>query len=1164
MRPWLRYCIVLLVLCVSWLLFTSLRENYGNLERARNNASFASLMSLETQKSHNIDNMETTKTTESNISLEGKRIAIIGAGGYVGSGLLEYLEKSGADVTGFDRAPNIPSLPQIQKMSSSEIPDDVLHSFSVVVYLGGLTGRIASMVAPIVLENENINDPINLARRMMKSQVLIFASTSAIGEGSGTFPIYEDSVIKEDMLDPYTKSMYYREKQMRKLSMESPNSPQLIATRFGTVIGHSMGQRVDMVHMALVKSAHMTGVLNIQHGETSRAILALKDLVRAMATIATSPTKCKQRMEVFHLSSFNTVILSVANEVAMQTGARVNIKSHERESPDFVGFSLLNSKFEETFHFKFNETQYSCVRDLIENVPDSITGKGPHQVPPVPVMDGFGNATHSMRCPVCGGYHLQETLDLKAQPLANDFLGTIQEAEKSERFPLKLVRCRSCNHLFLSNMVDRSSLFSKYLYESGTSRTLSKYFEWLADKIAKLTRPKAEKLGRPYAVLEIACNDGSQLDKFKALGWETYGVDPAANIVPKAVEKGHKVEVGFWGIGKYDHLPPPEHLDVILAQNVFAHVPKPVEFLKACKDVMGDDTNLYIQTSQCQMHQDGQFDTAYHEHISFFTGHSFQRAAELAGLHITNFEITPIHGDSCFVSFKKKGHDAMPTSDGLQRRLDAEVGEGMTTDFFYSKYGERAKFTRDWINKQLVGLQNSGYTLGAYGAAAKGMVLLHFLTNVPSKRWKISFVVDDAPMKQGKYCPGTDIPVLSTKSLGEMANGNSIALVVLAWNFWKEIADNIRREMKGKTKEILILLPFPHARIVRLKIDETENEDVILNIPYYPKSWPQKIGMSTHGRRQALLLSHFYNEHMMLPYWISHHAHMFDKAILVDYASTDNSVDLISQLAPSTWKVVNSTRGYEFDAEYCDIEIMAWENTDPLAWKIALTTTEFLIHSSLRQALHTIEISDKEFKIAMENHGAAYNFPAAWIVGDDSNQLLKFTSLPSQRSVMTNSKPMWGPASRYIHVEGKKSRTEVDHSVVGVSTSTSFAYKPGRHSILTQGVDKKWSSLGKSVAGGFVMKYLWSPWPESMMRKFQIGSKVPERDMKEGKGRHHTQMSSSPFDIRRIGEIRDMDIQSALTDLHIVTMDKEKFFFNMWHEALVPEVPLYELTNKTQ
>ena len=69
-------------------------------------------------------------------------------------------------------------------------------------------------------------------------------------------------------------------------------------------------------------------------------------------------------------------------------------------------------------------------------------------------------------------------------------------------------------------MVDRSSLFSKYLYESGTSRTLSKYFEWLADKIAKLTRPKAEKLGRPYAVLEIACNDGSQLDKFKALGWE--------------------------------------------------------------------------------------------------------------------------------------------------------------------------------------------------------------------------------------------------------------------------------------------------------------------------------------------------------------------------------------------------------------------------------------------------------------------------------------------------------------------------------------------------------------------------------------------------------------------------------------------------------------------
>ena len=75
-------------------------------------------------------------------------------------------------------------------------------------------------------------------------------------------------------------------------------------------------------------------------------------------------------------------------------------------------------------------------------------------------------------------------------------------------------------------------------------------------------------------------------------------------------------------------------------------------FLKSCKDVMGDNTVLYIQTSQCNMHQTGQFDTAYHEHISFFTGHSYMKAAELSGLHITNFEITPIHGDSCFVTFR--------------------------------------------------------------------------------------------------------------------------------------------------------------------------------------------------------------------------------------------------------------------------------------------------------------------------------------------------------------------------------------------------------------------------------------------------------------------------------------------------------------------------------
>jgi len=192
------------------------------------------------------------------------------------------------------------------------------------------------------------------------------------------------------------------------------------------------------------------------------------------------------------------------------------------------------------------------------------------------------------------------------------------------------------------------------------------------------------------------------------------------------------------------------------------------------------------------------------------------------------------------------------------------------------------------------------------------------------------------------------------------------------------------------------------------------------------------------------------------------------------------------------------------------------------------------------------------------NHGIAYRFPAAWIVGDDNQHLLKYVSLPLQRSVKTDAKPLWELASRYIHIEGKKSRNDINHGIVGASAATSFVYKSGRHAILFQGVEKKWTE------GGFIMKFLWSPWPESMERKFQIGGKIPERDIKRGRGRQHTQMVGQ-FDIRRIGKMHDENSQGPTTDLRVVNMDRggDTFFFNMWHEALVPEVPLYNFRNKT-
>ena len=658
---------------------------------------------------------------------DSRRVGIIGAGGYIGSRLHDRLLELGHDVVGFDRDPRLDrTTPPIVHQASHQINDAVLKGFDVVVYLGGFTGRVAcdTHTAEQTIA-ENVKDPVALARRLTTDQTLIFASTSAVMEGFGDTPANEGFTPKEGLLDRYSASMLARERAMRRLSDErGADRPRLIGLRFGTVIGNSPGQRTDLSHMALVKSAYTTGVLNIMHPETWRAYLWLEDHALALARIIADPTRAA-RFDIFHLASFGCTIGHAGNTIAAHTGAHV--RTHDHDGADVLGFTLDASKFASAFDFTFKGTPDNVVANLEAHLPDSVVAKGAHRKAPPTVGAGVGN--QSMPCPVCGSHHLQTVLDLGDQPLANDFRVTADDALAAPTFPLKLMRCQVCNHMHLSTMVDRKALFSDYLYQSGTSLTLLEYFEWLASKIIDEVPANRRAAG---TVIEIASNDGSQLDKFKARGWQTYGVDPAANIVPLAEEKGHKCKVGFWGTDEVSSfLPPPEQVDAIVAQNVLAHVPSPVDFMRACRDAMGPNTRLYLQTSQCQMHQEGQFDTAYHEHISFFTGHSFRKAAELSGLDILNFELTPIHGTSCLVTFKRSDAPAPETPQpGIQPRIDLERSELIHTDMFYDMFNLRAQKIRSWLDKQLTDQYRSGHQIGMYGAAAKGMVLLQFITKV--------------------------------------------------------------------------------------------------------------------------------------------------------------------------------------------------------------------------------------------------------------------------------------------------------------------------------------------------------------------------------------------------------------------------------------------------
>lgn len=363
------------------------------------------------------------------------------------------------------------------------------------------------------------------------------------------------------------------------------------------------------------------------------------------------------------------------------------------------------------------------------------------------------------KCVACDSSSLSMSLSLGKQPLANSFtkIPTVQE-----RYPLELNRCSDCGHLQLSVNVDRSAIFSNYIYRSNTTKTLRDYFDWFAKEITDM-----HGVGR---ILDVACNDGTQLDSFKRLGWTTYGVDPAENL---SQYNSHDHRVAFFDDDCLDL----GRFDVIIAQNVLAHTDNPRQILSTASK-MSD--NIYIQTSQANMIKQNEFDTIYHEHISFFSPSSINSLAKTVGLKLNTVRQTPIHGGS-FVFHLTPG-----------RRIDIPI------TWSESDVNEFSIKSKSIIKMLKYAIDDSPYLIG-YGAAAKAMTVLNATGNGPK------YILDDAVDKQYTFTPGLGIPVLPTSLLKE--EKNDIDLIPLAWNFADEIASRVRSSYDGEVKRVLKYFP---------------------------------------------------------------------------------------------------------------------------------------------------------------------------------------------------------------------------------------------------------------------------------------------------------------------------------------------------------------------
>jgi 2-polyprenyl-3-methyl-5-hydroxy-6-metoxy-1,4-benzoquinol methylase len=375
------------------------------------------------------------------------------------------------------------------------------------------------------------------------------------------------------------------------------------------------------------------------------------------------------------------------------------------------------------------------------------------------------------RCLCCVSDDLELVLDLGFQPLANNLLSKLED--EVDVYPLKLNYCLNCGHLQLADHVNPDLIFKHYLYVSGTSNTLKKYFRWFAKQV---TKDKDYVLN----VLDIACNDGSQLDAFKELGHKTFGIDPAINL-HEISSKNHFVVCDYLrheSISSFKI-----KFDLIIAQNVFAHVVDPFNFLTICGEFLAPKGEMYIQTSQAKMLERGQFDTIYHEHISFFSEQSmYALVNRTRNLRIAEHFLVPVHGES---------HVFKVVVDNYGTPIFQPKHENYN---IIQQFRESYQISKSAIHNRIK--QYKGFKFVVYGAAAKSVVYMNSFGLVAKE------VVDANPLKQGRFIPGVKSKIVPLDYFA--AYDKPIVWLILAWNFEKEIRQEII-SMRPNSNDIFLL-----------------------------------------------------------------------------------------------------------------------------------------------------------------------------------------------------------------------------------------------------------------------------------------------------------------------------------------------------------------------
>ena len=398
-----------------------------------------------------------------------------------------------------------------------------------------------------------------------------------------------------------------------------------------------------------------------------------------------------------------------------------------------------------------------------------------------------------MNCRFCTTPLTHVFIDLNNSPASNSFL-TKEELNEPETFyPLKVFICDKCFLVQVDEYKKSDAIFdSNYAYFSSYSTSWLQHAKAYVDMMTERFAFNENSL-----VIEVASNDGYLLQYFKEKNIPVMGIEPTANTAEVAMAKGIKTVIEFFGAELADRFASDWNVkaDLLLGNNVLAHVPNIVDFVLGIKLILKEDGIVTMEFPHLmQLVDNNQFDTIYHEHFSYLSFHTVKQIFESQGLKMFDVEEIPTHGGSLRIYATHEENAQQAISENVNKLLEKEYSKGINSLNYYNNFQQKALKVKIDITDFLIKQKRDNKKVAAYGAAAKGNTLLNYCG---IKNDLIDFVVDANPHKQNKFLPASHIPVMNED---ELKKSKPDFVIILPWNLKTEITAQLNyiKEWGGK------------------------------------------------------------------------------------------------------------------------------------------------------------------------------------------------------------------------------------------------------------------------------------------------------------------------------------------------------------------------------